>query len=410
MTTPTDGPAPPALAAGDHARLGKQFFFVAWLFLLVTAILGLVLRVAFLLPLPAASYGNLLHAHSHAGFLGWVFNAFYALAWVWIFPPASKRRHLQIFLLLQCANVGMLASFPFQGYGPVSIAFSTLHTAATIPFGLALWSPPGSCPLTRAWLRAAVVCLFASGFGPLLLGPLAVLDLRDHPLYRAAIYWYLHFQYNGWFLLFPLALLPRLQEAPHSLLQALRRALPPMLLGVGLTYALSLLWLQPPLWVYFLSWSGAAFQLAALLTLSSPFWLLLRKQLARSHPFAASMLQVAFAALLAKALAQLVASLPLSFLFVSHRSAVIAFLHANFLLVVTPALLAAAFLLRWIPTTPLTRFFAFAFLAAALNTIAALTLPLLPGGTAFPPFLWSPPVLAAAAAAMVLSLAFLRPI
>ena len=56
----------------------RQFFGIALIFLLITSLTGTVLRTYPFFPLPGIAYGHLLHAHSHAGFLGWVFNAFFS--------------------------------------------------------------------------------------------------------------------------------------------------------------------------------------------------------------------------------------------------------------------------------------------------------------------------------------------
>ncbi|TVR55648.1 MAG: hypothetical protein EA425_00545, partial [Puniceicoccaceae bacterium] len=184
----------------------RWMFAVAWGFLVVTALLGVVLRLQAVRPIADVDYGNWLHAHSHTAFLGWVFNAFFALAAAWWLGPERRRFFLRLFWILQVANLGMLASFPVQGYGAVSIVFSTLHVGGGLAFAVALWRHPAVAGAARPWLRLALVAMLLSGLGPLALGPLAALDLRAHPAYTLSIYWYLHFQYNGWFLLFPLAL------------------------------------------------------------------------------------------------------------------------------------------------------------------------------------------------------------
>ena len=69
--------------------LGGLAFRVAVGFLVVTTMLGALLRFLALRPLRGWEYGHLLHTHSHLGFLGWVFNAFLALA-LMRFVPAEQ--------------------------------------------------------------------------------------------------------------------------------------------------------------------------------------------------------------------------------------------------------------------------------------------------------------------------------
>ena len=102
--------------------------------LLLVSLLGLVLRSVPVfggLPLP---YDNFLHAHSHFAFGGW---ATPAIVWMvmFYFPEVkanvSYSHWRNIIVLMFVSAYGMLLSFPFQGYGTVSIIFSTLSLIAT---------------------------------------------------------------------------------------------------------------------------------------------------------------------------------------------------------------------------------------------------------------------------------------
>jgi len=50
-------------------------------------------------------------------------------------------------------------------------------------------------------VRWAFVFMILSGLGPIALGPLAVMGYKHTMWYQFSIYFYLHFQYNGWFTL-----------------------------------------------------------------------------------------------------------------------------------------------------------------------------------------------------------------
>ena len=62
-------------------------------------------------------------------------------------------------------------------------------------------------PTSHAFLRWAFIYAILSGIGPFATGPLIALGLRDTTLYFDAIYFYLHFQYNGFFAFMVLAYL-----------------------------------------------------------------------------------------------------------------------------------------------------------------------------------------------------------
>ena len=92
---------------------------------LIAALMGLVLRYAFIGELNF-NYRFLTHAHSHVAMLGWVYLMIYVL-FVHYFVPEKKPVFTRLFWLTQLAVVGMMLSFPLQGYAAISILFSTLH-------------------------------------------------------------------------------------------------------------------------------------------------------------------------------------------------------------------------------------------------------------------------------------------
>jgi len=344
----------------------RRAFGVALGFLAVTAALGAVLRLHGIWSVPGMNYGHLLHTHSHVAFLGWVLNAFFALALAHFTPASGRRTSLRIFVVLQVAMVGMMVSYPFQGYGPVSISFSTLHTVGSVLFAWRLWRRNLAAPVARAHLRAALVFLIASGAGPLVLGPLAALGMRENPAYSLAIYFYLHAQYNGWFLFFLQAVLLqslalhgyRIDEA------AARRALLWLVTGAVLTYAQSTLWLGPPTWVRIVAGVGGVVQLLGC-------YHVLRAARGAVVLFAGParwLAALALAAFLLKHALQAASAWPGLDVWVNQRLTVIAFLHLVFLGVVTPAVLAGALRLGWLRDGRATRIGLVTLIGSALLT------------------------------------------
>ncbi len=341
-------PVPPVSPA-----FPRRAFGVALGFLVVVAALGTLLRWQVYRPIAGITYGHFLHAHSHAAFLGWVFNAFVALALVLFIPEDRQRGCRRLFVVFQVAMLGMLIAFPLQGYAAVSIAFSTLHMGASFVFAGGLWRRNLAVPVARGPLRVALVFLVASGLGPLALGPLAANGLRDTPAYHLAVYFYLHAQYNGWFLFFLQAAL--LQAATRQGLPVptadARRALVWLTVGTVLTFAQSTLWLTPPGWVYAIAAVGGLAQLAGCGFLMRCF----RGLGARLTGSVRLLALLAAGAFLLKHALQAAAAWPALGAFGSHRFIVIAFLHLVFLGVVTPALLAWALGLSWLRDGRMTR-------------------------------------------------------
>ncbi len=355
--------------------LGALAFRMAVGFLVVTTLLGTLLRLLAVWPLPGLEYGHLLHTHSHLGFLGWVFNAFLALAVMRFVPVEQAGVFQRIFLVLQVAVLGMMLSYPFQGYGAVSIAFSTLHMGASAVFAWKLWLSNTAAPIARGHLRLALVFLVVSGLGPLALGPLAASGLRDTPAYSLSIYFYLHGQYNGWFVFFLQAVLFQ-EMVNHKLLtdgRAARNALRWLGVGAVLTLAQSTLWLQPPLWVHAVAAVGGGAQVIGCV------WLVraVRGAGALFAGPARALMAVALVSLLAKHGLQAVAAAPAFVGLANHRFVVIAFLHLVFLGVVAPALFAWGLRLGWLRDGRALRAGAGVFLLGALATETLLVGPAL---------------------------------
>ncbi|MCC5835037.1 MAG: hypothetical protein JJU20_09915 [Opitutales bacterium] len=327
-------------------------FQIAWGFFVVTALLGFVLRLQLVHPLPVIQYGHVLHAHSHIAFLGWVFNAFFALSLKRFVRPEHFRFFIRWFIVLQVANLGMLIAYPMQGYGSISILFTTLHMVGSIAFALRLWNANTATAIARPFLKAALAFMLLSGIGPLALGPLAALDLRSSPLYELAIYWYLHFQYNGWFICFLLAWVFR--QHPESSSHRAKAALRCWVSGIVLSFLLSVLWLQPPLWVFAIAGAGALVQLIGLgysCAMLQGHW----PRLAGGTKMIQTLCALAFAALVLKNLMQLAAAWPALADLANSRFIVIGFLHWVFLVVVTPFLIAEGLRLKWLPDNSLSR-------------------------------------------------------
>ena len=171
--------------------------------LLLLSVIGVTLRAYPIFPVPLFDYKNLLHAHSHFAFGGWVMPILLAIILKY-FPEFTQRisyRHLRnISVSILVSAYGMLLSFPFQGYAPVSIAFSTLSIFAGFYMAFALWKAAGASNTPSVlFLKTGLVFLVISAAGPFATGPLIAMGKAGTALYYNAVYFYLHFQYNGWF-------------------------------------------------------------------------------------------------------------------------------------------------------------------------------------------------------------------
>ena len=113
------------------------------------------------------------------------------------------KKYIYYFIILQLANMGMLFTFPFTGYALWSIIFSTIHALTTMLFAwVFIWEVRNIVPnqhrTSFQFVKWALILLFVSNLSPLALGPVSATKGKTD-LYYSLIYFYLHFQYNGWF-------------------------------------------------------------------------------------------------------------------------------------------------------------------------------------------------------------------
>src|SRR5687768_8349154 len=124
----TKNPQQHFLPDNDKDALIRKMVQLSFFNLFLLACVGVLLRAFPFVELPFA-YRHLLHTHSHFAFGGWVMPVLLA-AILRTFPEIREAvSYIQwrtAAALLIVAAYGMLFSFPFQGYGPVSIIFSTL--------------------------------------------------------------------------------------------------------------------------------------------------------------------------------------------------------------------------------------------------------------------------------------------
>ena len=144
---------------------------IALIYLVLVGIIGLLLRYSFLGD-TGFIFQYLKHAHSHVAFLGWVFNALFVLI---IHNSVSKSKSINWqFYLFQISVVGMMISFPLQGYGAVSIAFSTAHIFISVWFYFSVINRLGDADPGVRWVKIGGFYMLISNIGPLMLAPIMI--------------------------------------------------------------------------------------------------------------------------------------------------------------------------------------------------------------------------------------------
>ena len=256
----------------ERTHLVVKGIRIAFVNLLIVAIIGCLLRFFFIYPLPGFNYSHVLHAHSHLALLGWVFMALFVLI-VHAYQPGETtkyQKYIYCFIILQLANVGMLFTFPFTGYALWSIIFSSIHAFTAMLFAWVFIrevdkSITDQHRASFRFVKWALILLFVSNLAPFALGPVSATQGKTD-LYYSLIYFYLHFQYNGWFTFVLIGLilhqLERLGLNTSNWLVKIGFLL--KLLAVFPAYLLSVLWTGPGLIWNVIGGVGAVTQLVGL--------------------------------------------------------------------------------------------------------------------------------------------------
>ena len=188
----------------------------AFLYFIITILLGLSLRVSYIADV-FFNIRHVTHSHSHIGLLGWIYTILSSLICQYFLRETDRKPYFILFLCTQFCILGMLFSFPFGGYFLYSIIFSSLFIICTYWFSIFFlkrskkynfirFSISKSVdtehdkPLSLKFVHWGIYFLILSSIGIWLL-PLAIVKAgKGSDWYNSALYFFLHFQYNGWFL------------------------------------------------------------------------------------------------------------------------------------------------------------------------------------------------------------------
>lgn len=181
----------------------KSWLLSCFINFFIASVMGLLLRIMYVAPIDWINFQFLLHGHSHVAMLGWVYLMLYALIFHFFIPKEAQQKPVynHLFWITQIAVIGMMLYFPFQGYALFSISFSTLHILCSYYFCRLVWkdSQPKTTP-EKLLLRTALFFMMLSTIGVWCLGPAVGLLGKASAFYQIAIQFFLHFQFNGWFL------------------------------------------------------------------------------------------------------------------------------------------------------------------------------------------------------------------
>ena len=187
------------------AKSVQNWLRISLLNLLIVSFIGILLRYKIAFSFPLIDQKHLLHGHSHFAFTGWISQVLMTLL-IWVHSKNLGKNLLLKYQWLLYLNLitayGMLIAFTIQGYGVYSITFSTISIINSFVFGFVFWKDLNACKHqlnSFMWYKAAIIFNIISSLGAFGLSFLMINFSSNQNYYLLAVYFYLHFQYNGWF-------------------------------------------------------------------------------------------------------------------------------------------------------------------------------------------------------------------
>lgn len=316
--------------------------------LMLVALLGLLMRYKILFEFPLLDQKSLQHSHSHFAFAGWVTHTLMTLLIAFLQKHdtlnkiAFKKYNLILIGNLICSYV-MLISFIMQGYGAISITFSTLSIFVSYWFAYVFFKDCKqfeTSSIATKWFKAALFFNVISSLGTFALAYMMATKNIHQNEYLASIYYYLHFQYNGWFFFACVGLLLDYLKITLNSHRVYSHSFIWLFWSCIAGYFLSVLWLDLPLWIYIITGISALIQVLV--------WFFLFKTITKENKllfinlpgYLKYLIVFISFALTAKFLLQLGSTIPaVSELAFGFRPIIIAYLHLILLAIISLFLL-----------------------------------------------------------------------
>ena len=255
----------------------SRWLSISFLNLFLVAGLGLILRYKIAFYLPFIDQKFFLHSHSHFAFSGWISQTLMVLL-IHNLSSNIGEQILKKYRWLLIANLitayGMLISFIIQGYAFFSISFSALSILVSWIFAFYYWKDINRMKENKVsfyWYKAALAFNILSSVGTFLITYMMINKVIDQNWYLASIYFFLHFQYNGWFFFAGMGLLVSRLEIINSAVKNLKITFLLFSFACIPTYFLSVLWFPFPRIIYALIVVAVIAQLGGLLLLIKVF-------------------------------------------------------------------------------------------------------------------------------------------
>lgn len=223
---------------------------------LIVALLGVTMRYKILFSMPFLDQKHLQEAHSHFAFYGWITNVIYVLILNYMHKINAQidlKKYEKLIVVNLIASFTMLGAFLYGGYFWVSIAGSTVALLCSFVFFFFFFRDAKKIQdSSKLWFLAGLFFAVISSVGVFNLGYMMMSKTATQDLYLASEYYYLHFQYNGFFIFSCIGFLLFSMKQAGSGISEKQNKLIFWLLFIGcvIGYGLSVLWMKMPVSIF----------------------------------------------------------------------------------------------------------------------------------------------------------------
>ena len=222
----------------------------------VVSVVGVMMRYNMAFSLPGFDHKFMQESHSHFAFYGWVSAGIYLFVTKYLSENLSEinlKKYQYLMISNQIGSYGMLFTFLYGGYFWLSIMFSTIALFTGFAYFIFLLIDTKSNKNSELiWLKSGAFFAVFSSIGIFGLAYFSSRKEDFETFFRASTYFYLHYQYNGFFLfscigLFLISLKKYAVQIPEKLNKTVFYLL---FIGCFFGYGFSILWIEMPKILY----------------------------------------------------------------------------------------------------------------------------------------------------------------
>jgi hypothetical protein len=200
--------------------------------------------------LPGFTHKFMQESHSHFAFYGWVSASIYLFVTKYLSEISAKlnlKKYQYLMTANQIGSYGMLFTFLYGGYFWLSIVLSSIALFTGFAYFIFLLiDTKGKRNPEIIWLKSGAFFATISAIGIFGLAYFSTKKDEFEVLFRASTYFYLHYQYNGFFIFSCIGLLLiSLKKLGIEIEEKLNKTIFYLLFfGCFLGYGLSILWIE----------------------------------------------------------------------------------------------------------------------------------------------------------------------